>query len=90
MAEKLGKGIARVTFRARTLLTDAPDPLYIPSVEVTVRHDDLHEIRRDAKPFRLAVGTENISEAQTIAEQRLAIASADVILQAIMEFLSTV
>lgn len=81
---------AIVTFRARTLLTDDQNPLYIPAVDVTVEHQALTEIRRDAKPFKNTVGTDNINEAQKIAEERLAIAAADVILQQIMAFLSTI
>ena len=87
---KPNKGEAIVTFRARTLLTDDQIPLYIPAVDVTVEHQSLTEIRRDAKPFKNVVGTTNITEAKQIAEERLAIAAADVILQQIMTFLSTI
>ena len=83
------KGLAIVEFRARTLLTDDAIPLYIPAVDVIVKHRDLNIPRHDAKPFKEVVGNESIDQAQTIAEQRLAIAAADVILQAIMEFLSS-
>ena len=86
----IGKGVARVTFRAITTLTNEAVPLYIPSVNVTVEHDSLQQMRNDSKPFKDAVGTTNIDEAQTIAEKMLSVAAKDIILQKIMEYLSII
>lgn len=86
----MNQGHAIVVFDATTLLTDEPIPLYIPAVDVTVYHKILKQPRHDAKSFKNVVGDTDISVAQTIANERLAVAAKDVILQAIMAFLSSI
>ena len=83
------EGNAVVIFDSITLLTDEQLPKYIPAVDVNVFHKDLIEIRHDAKPFKNATSYDNISQSQTVADQTLSNAAKNIILQAIMSFLST-
>lgn len=85
----LSDGRAIVTFKPTTLLTQEQPPKYIPAVDITVEHKSLDEVRHDTKPFRDAIGYNDIKEAKKIAEQRMATAAADVILQVIIDFLTS-
>lgn len=85
----LSDGRAVVTLKPITLLTQEALPLYIAGIDITVEHKSLDEPRHDTKPFRQAVGVDDVKEAKTIAQQRMATAAADVILQAIIDFLTS-
>lgn len=90
LAQLIEEGHVIVIIDSVTLLTDEATPMNCPAVDITVFHKDLDIPRHDSKPFRDAVGVGSISEAQTIADERLKIVAADIILPAVMEFLTPI
>ena len=84
IGELIREGVAIAILRPVTLLTDDVSPLHIGALDVHVLCKNLHKSCHDTKPWKMAVGTDNISQAQIVSEQMLAAAAADNCLKAIM------
>ena len=81
---------AIVIFSPVTLLTDAPTSKDIASVDIIVLHKSIITVHHDTKPFRDAVGVDDIETAKAEAILRLQTAAQTIMLKAIVDFLTTI